>query len=127
MTETASDTTGDGTEARRDLVRSCDLDVQALLRDAREANVPMHRVVVLVADARDDVGKKVVDACAEYGEPMGDSTVYVVGANDAFTRSVLQVAAPSLHEHLDVPPADGAARLFCFAYGGTLVVDVALA
>ncbi|MFI5299003.1 MAG: hypothetical protein ACHREM_12980 [Polyangiales bacterium] len=117
----------DGDEARRDLLNSCDEEIRALIREAHDANVPLHRVVVLVADERDPLGKRVVDACSEYGEPISGSTVYVVGANDAFTRNVLQVAAPMLVDHLDQPAPSGGARLFCFAYGGALVVDLGVA
>ena len=112
--------------ARREMIARCDDEIQALLRDARAAGVAMSRVVILVADERDPLGKKVIAACSEYGEPLADSTVYVVGANDAFVRDVLRVAAPSVLEHVETPATPGAARLFCFAFEGVRVVDVGI-
>jgi hypothetical protein len=103
---------------RRAILDHCNDEIVALLKEAAADGVDFREAVVLVADSRDDLGKKVVDACAEVGQPVSGADVYVVGVHVSLGKEILRRVAPQHLEDLDSVPPMGAAHLLCFAAGG---------
>jgi hypothetical protein len=114
-----------GDAERRAILDHCNDEIIALLKEAAADGVDFNEAVVLVADSRDDLGKKVVDACAEVGQPVSGADVYVVGVHVSLGREILRRVAPAHLDDLDAQPPRGAAHLLCFAAGGVRSTFVA--
>jgi len=110
---------------RRAILDHCNDEIVALLKEAAADGVDFREAVVLVADSRDDLGKKVVDACAEVGQPVSGADVYVVGVHVSLGKEILRRVAPQHLDDLDSEPPMGAAHLLCFAAGGVRSTFVA--
>lgn len=110
---------------RRAILEHCNDDIVALLREAAADGVTIAEAVVLVADSRDELGRKVVEACNEVGQQVSGADVYVVGVHVSIAREILRRVAQQHLDDLDSEPPPGAAHLLCFAAGGVRSTFVA--
>lgn len=110
--------TDKGDTERLAVLEHCDDEIRALLHDARSDGVDLREAVILVADSRDALGQKVVDACAELGQPVEGAEVYVVGVHVSMAEEILRRVAPDHVADLRDEPPPNAAHLLCFAAGG---------
>lgn len=110
---------------RRAILEHCNDEIVALLREASADGVNLAEAVVLVADSRDELGRKVVDACNEEGQQVSGADVYVVGVHVSVAQQILRRVAPQHLDDLESEPPAGAAHLLCFAAGGVRSTFVA--
>jgi hypothetical protein len=112
-------------EKRLAILEHCDSEIRALLREAKEDGVNVGEAVILVADSRDELGQKLVAACAEVGQPVEGAEVYVVGVHVSMAEEILRRVAPEHIIDLYDDPPPNAAHLLCFAAGGVRASFVA--
>lgn len=112
-------------EKRLAILEHCDSEIRALLREAKDDGVNVSEAVILVADSRDELGQKLVAACAEVGQPVEGAEVYVVGVHVSMAEEILRRVAPEHIIDLYDDPPPNAAHLLCFAAGGVRASFVA--
>lgn len=107
-------------DARRELVATCNDDILALLRDADAAGLPREQVVVFLLSRTDADGDAVAHALGELGQPLDDAEVCVAGFTLQGALELLGSVSEDLASRLHPEPPEGVAQLFCLASGGVL-------